>query len=331
MVKLKLLHLETIFTFIVVKCQNIEARYVVADTEPGQPYIVQGISKKILEIEQGKNVELQCESHGGKPPAELRWWDVETERRIVSNVTEHVTQNEASNTFKTVSRLKFKPIHGQKIQCSAHSEVFPGGRMSKPLQLGSKLPKNNVIIWLGENESINIKCDDELEDHSMRKFKWFINDDEIFDEKSNVLELNQFSKSYENSFIKCFLANDLGNFHEVKSVKLLYRKKERHLIRSATNRKANTKKILLTCTGSMEPEEVMIMETLDKITSGDAITAIEQDSLFRCRFVRNGVTKLHKMEYDTKVIAENLEAFSRGFDQIHSYIYGAVKQSSLPL
>jgi len=76
---------------------------------------------------------------------------------------------------------------------------------------------------------------------------------------------------------------------------------------------------------------ILEMETLDKITSGDAITAIEQDSLFRCRFVRNGVTKLHKMEYDTKVIAENLEAFSRGFDQIHSYIYGAVKQSSLPL
>merc|ERR1711915_584722 len=216
---------------------GIEARSVEADTEPGRPYIIQGIGKKILEIEQGDVVELQCESQGGRPPAELQWWDVETEKRIVSDVTEHVTFTKGSNTFKTVSKLKFKPIHGQKIQCSAHSEVFPGGTMSKPLQLGSKHPKNNVVIQLSENESVNIKCDDELEDHSMRKFKWFINDDEIFHEKSNVLELNQFSEAYENSLIKCFLANDLGYFHEVKSVKLLYKKKERHPIRSATNRK----------------------------------------------------------------------------------------------
>merc|ERR1711915_76819 len=330
MVKLKLLLLEAIVSCIVVKCRNIEARSIEADTEPGQPYIVQGIRQKILEIGQGDVVELQCESQGGRPPAELQWWDMETEKRIVSDVTEHVTHTEGSNTFKTVSKLKFKPIHGQRIQCSAHNEVFPGGRMSKPLQLGSKHPKDNVIIRFSENESVNIECDDELEDHSMRKFKWFINDDEIFDEKSNVLEINQFSKAYENSVIKCFLANDLGHFHEVKSVKLLYRKKERHPIRSAPNRKDNTQKILLTCTGSDEPEEVMIKGTLDKITSGDVITAMEEDSLFRCRFVTNGVTKLHKMEHDTKVIAKNLEEFSRRFDEINSHIDGIVTQPSFP-
>jgi len=332
MVKLKQLLLEAIFTCIVVKCRNIKARSVEADTEPGQPYIVQGIRQKILEIERGNEVELQCESQGGRPPAELQWWDMETEKRIVSDVTEHVTHTEDSNTFNTVSKLKFKHIPGQRIQCSAHNEVFPGGRMSKPLLLGSKKhPKDNIIIQLSENESVNIKCDDELEDHSMRKFKWFINDDEIFNEKSNILELNQVSRSYENSLIKCFLANNLGYFHEVKSVILLYLKKERHPISSSTNTKVNTKKILLTCTGSDEPEEVMIKETLDKIKSGDVITAIEEDSLFRCRFVTNGVTKLHKMEHDTKVIAENLEEFSRRFVEINSHIDGIVTKPSFPL
>ena len=75
------------------------------NSEPGQPYIVQAMEDGVMEVKEGEEVELQCESQGGRPPAEIQWWDGEG-RRIVS---EHVRRKEDRKTFKTVSILKFVP------------------------------------------------------------------------------------------------------------------------------------------------------------------------------------------------------------------------------
>merc|ERR1712244_184364 len=39
-------------------------------------------------------------------------------------------------------------------------------------------------------------------------FKWFINDKLIPDESRDVLEINQFSQSYDKSVVKCAAGND---------------------------------------------------------------------------------------------------------------------------
>ena len=57
-------------------------------------------------------LKLQYESQGGRPPAEIQWWDGEG-RRIVSDVTEHVKRMEDTKMFKTVSTLRFTPSTGQ--------------------------------------------------------------------------------------------------------------------------------------------------------------------------------------------------------------------------
>ena len=43
--------------------------------QPGQPYIVEAQEGDTLLLEQGEEVELHCQSQGGKPPAEIHWWD----------------------------------------------------------------------------------------------------------------------------------------------------------------------------------------------------------------------------------------------------------------
>ena len=43
--------------------------------EPGKPYIVQAREGDSVLVEPGEEVELHCQSQGGKPPAEIEWWD----------------------------------------------------------------------------------------------------------------------------------------------------------------------------------------------------------------------------------------------------------------
>merc|ERR1739838_165009 len=86
------------------------------NSEPGQPYIVNIKDIDFKQMKEGEEVELQCVSQGGRPPAEIQWRDGEG-RRIVSDVTEHVMRMEDRKTFKTVSTLKFKPNQSISVKC----------------------------------------------------------------------------------------------------------------------------------------------------------------------------------------------------------------------
>merc|ERR1712013_381073 len=77
------------------------------NSEPGKPYIMQAMEEEMMEVQEGEEVELQCESQGGRPPAEIQWWDG-VGRRIVSDVTEHVKRMEDTKMFKTVSTVIIK-------------------------------------------------------------------------------------------------------------------------------------------------------------------------------------------------------------------------------
>ena len=127
------------------------------NSEPGQP-CVETISGK--EVQEGEEVELQCESEGGRPPAEIMWWDGEG-RRIVSDVTEHVKRMEDRKTFKTVSTLRFKPSTGQQVKCSAHNDAFPAMRLSHGLWLALAGQPAVQEIQLADGEDVTIRCSTE--------------------------------------------------------------------------------------------------------------------------------------------------------------------------
>ena len=52
-----------------------EPATLTVNCEPGHPYIVQAQEGDTVTIQQGEEVELHCQSQGGKPPAEIQWWD----------------------------------------------------------------------------------------------------------------------------------------------------------------------------------------------------------------------------------------------------------------
>merc|ERR1712004_633980 len=62
-----------------------------------------------VEVDQGEELLLTCESQGGRPHAELQWRDAEGQR-VFGHVQEHITRIGTSSTFKTVSTLRFSPL-----------------------------------------------------------------------------------------------------------------------------------------------------------------------------------------------------------------------------
>ena len=89
---------------------------------PGQPYIKQAKLTNILEVLEGEEVELHCETLGAKPEAQIQWKD-HNRKVIVSDLLETVTKVTKINetkTFKTVSRLKIKAENNLSLTCSAY-------------------------------------------------------------------------------------------------------------------------------------------------------------------------------------------------------------------
>ena len=100
--------------------------------EPGVPSILEAREGDWVEVDQGEELLLTCESQGGRPHAELQWRDAEGQR-VFGHVQEHITRIGTSPTFKTVSTLRFNPLQPMVVTCTAHSEAFTKVASSRPL------------------------------------------------------------------------------------------------------------------------------------------------------------------------------------------------------
>merc|ERR1712013_791265 len=295
------------------------------------------LNSEIMDInsEPGKPYIMQCESQGGRPPAEIQWWDGEG-RRIVSDVTEHVKRMMDTNMFKTVSTLRFTPSMGQQVKCSAHNDAFPAGRMSDAVQIGA-VNHQPVVVHIKqveEGDSVKIVCQGR-ENSRFSRFKWFINDVEIFDEDQNILELQKFTKSFDNSRIRCFTEDIIGQSSLVKEVKLVL--KEKYNIGAFSNsighpsvsknkpkgRKNKVKKrTMLLCDmeddASEEPSHVFIHKISSNMKSNELVIATDKKNKYKCKIVLQGLDIINKMSKDISSINNSMTQISKSLDEFNS-------------
>jgi len=304
------------------------------NSEPGKPYIMQAMEEEMMEVQEGEEVKLQCESQGGRPPAEIQWWDGEG-RRIVSDVTEHVRKMEDTNMFKTVSTLRFTPSMGQHVKCSAHNDAFPVIRKSHPLWILIKGQPNEEEIELGEGDSVIVNCFDKgIKDDMI--FKWFINDIEIPDESNNALEIEKFSKSYDKTRVKCSVKDSNGDDESVRIVKLVHKpnqkiepralhKTDNGEQRSKTNNQIigdNKKKSLFTCiveeSEEAKPKYVWIDGKLRNVITDENGDTADHNKKYKCKVIPQGNKKINRMSTDMKKISKTMRKFSKTLVQMIS-------------
>jgi len=294
-----------------------------------------------MEVEEGEEVVLECQSQGAKPPAEIQWWDGDG-KRIVSDVTEHVARMENDKKFKTVSTLRFKPRKGQHIKCSAHNDIYPIGKMSNSLEIAFKGQPKKEVTELEDGDSVKIFCNNEKITRD-RKFKWFINDVEIFDETKNVLEIQQFTKSYDKSVVKCSVTDEDNTDEVIRVVELVHKQPDvspvtqRNILQDITRSKKSSarkkkttknvanKKKMFTCImeddgddTSSEPKYVWIDGRLKEVNLNEAVDASNQDKRYKCKVIPKGMKKITKMSRDLKSLTKTLKKFSRTLTEITS-------------
>jgi len=332
---IKTLALFIVFDISLIHGSPFNSEMIYMNSEPGQPYIMQAMEEEMMEVQEGEEVELQCASQGGRPPAEIQWWDGEG-RRIVSDVTEHVRKMEDTNMFKTVSTVKIKSSEYSMIKCSAHNEVFPAGRMSDAVQIDT-LNHQPVLVQikeLEEGDSVKIVCQ-ERDNSRFFRFKWFINDVEIFDEDQNILELQKFSESFDNSHIRCFTKDITGQSNLVKEVKLVLKEKHKMVAlsnsithsgvsKSKTKGRKNKmkKRTMLLCEmeddALEEPNHVYINKISKTAKSNDLIIATDKKTKYKCKIVFQGLDIINKMSKDVSSISNSMIQISKSLDEFNS-------------
>jgi len=302
-------------------------------TEPGQPHI-QG--EDTVTMERGKTLELTCQSSGGRPAAELEWRDLNTGERLVSEVTQHVERT--GQTFRTTSVLKTPATRHMKIFCSAYSEAFPTVRQSSPVEVKIRGQPRLESVELSSGENLKIFCHNNIRDPNVQ-FKWFINDKLIPDEITDVLEINQFSKSYDKSVVKCAAGND----EIVRAVELKFNPDKKLKSKIVTldelmSREGRQDEIMLNDEQSDDDDKIgkssktkttfiCIVEEDEDISkepkyvwvNGKLVTNTKatdkNDKSYKCKVVKNGSRKIEKMSRDLKSVSKTLRKMSKALNE----------------
>ena len=294
------------------------------NSPPGLPHIIQAREVDQLEVEKGELVELQCETQGGRPAAELNWVD-ESGARIISDVTQHVTKQGGSNWFKTVSVLRLTVEQPKKVSCTAHSDAFPIPRVSRSLDINfGKKPVEEVKQAM-EGESFELQCDEKGD----MKYKWFINNNLILDEKENTLKLIDFTKTYDKTILKCVAEDKSGKSKIAKLIKLEHVLVPVQKPSSAVKRKlnplkkpkfVNTNKKMFTCMFSGQGDEDENPEYVlldgEKQENGEIAATDDSNKKYTCIHVSGGYKKIKQLSSKSKSIFKNMKLFSKTLDQI---------------
>merc|ERR1712013_40784 len=192
----------------------------------------------------------------------------------------------------------------------------------KPTRIGNG-PKMFVKGALGRENS------------RFSRFKWFINDVEIFDEDQNILELQKFTKSFDNSHIRCFTEDIIGQSNLVKEVKLVLKEKYNmdafsNLIghpsvskRKTKGRKNKMKKrMMLLCDmeddASEEPSHDFIPKLSSNMKSNELVIATDKKKKYKCKIVLQGLDIINKMSKDISSINNSMTQISKSLNEFNS-------------
>jgi hypothetical protein len=302
------------------------------DTEPGHPHILQADT---LRLDRGDMLELTCQSDGGRPAADLEWWDQDSGQRIVSEVTQHVERT--GRVFRTTSVLRTPVKKHMQVYCTAYSEPFPTVRQSSPVEVQVRGDPRLEEVELNSGENVKIFCHNNIRDTNVQ-FKWFINDKLIPDENTDVLEINQFSESYDKSVVKCAAGND----EIVRAVQLKFKPEKKAESKIVTldelmNRKGRKNDIMLNDEQSdddaigksskMKTTFVCVVEDDEDVSTepkyvwvnGKLVTNTKgidkNNKSYKCKVVKNGSRKLDKMSKDLKSVSKTLRKMSKSLNE----------------
>ena len=180
--------------------------------EPGRPHILQAKLGDVMDAVAGELVELECQTQGGRPAADIVWRHGDGSR-LEAEVRDIISTMEDRKLFKTTSVLKFVPEQDEEIYCEAVSEAFPIPRKSPEMKIRVKdsgrasLQFSPDVVKVGEDVDVSCAVSGPTR---VLKYNWRIDDTSLPAETSAVLKLEKVQAENNKMKISCRAETEAG-------------------------------------------------------------------------------------------------------------------------
>lgn len=229
---------------------------------PEPPKIVQG---DILQTTAGITVELTCESHAGKPAAELSWLDGDASV-VKSNLDEKKNLMADGKRFNSVSKWTLTPGRqhdGKTFKCRAENPA-----LSQPLYAEIKLEvKYPPEISLKVNSDKIIEFDDvtftceALANPADVVYKWYRNDEIINGDYTTTLTIRKVTREYNKQSITCEVGNTVGTTKSTHTLNVHFGPVMRSLAENVAVDLGEAVKLVCDVDGNPKPEIKWFFQT----------------------------------------------------------------------
>lgn len=180
--------------------------------EPGRPHILQAKLGDVMDAVVGEVVELQCETQGGRPAADIIWRHGDGSR-LEAEVRDIISTMEETKLFKTTSAIKFVPEQDEEIYCEAVSEIFMIPRKSPAMKIRVKGSARASLQFSTEDvkvgEDVDVTCRVSGPGRILG-YQWSINDSPLPAETSAVLSLEKVQAENNQMKISCRAETEAG-------------------------------------------------------------------------------------------------------------------------
>ncbi|XP_024083061.1 irregular chiasm C-roughest protein-like isoform X2 [Cimex lectularius] len=250
-------------------------------TPPEPPKIVQG--EKLLTTED-REIELECVSLAGKPPAEITWIDGlgNVIKEGIEYIVDEMPDGRRYNARSILKLTPKKEHHNTTFVCQAQNQAERTYRNAK-LRLEVKYaPKVTVSVIGGatrltEGVDVRLKCSADANPPDVT-YRWYINDRLVETDATTELHLVNVTRRQHDSIVKCEVQNAVGKSEESETLDISYGPRFRKKPHSIQADQGST--ITLTCDvdGNPQPDIVWHHESTNRVAGTSANLSLNVNS-----------------------------------------------------
>ncbi|XP_063704901.1 irregular chiasm C-roughest protein [Culicoides brevitarsis] len=195
---------------------------------PEPPKIVQG---DYMVTTEGREIELECISHGGKPAAEITW--IDGLGNVLTDGIEYMKEPLGdTRRFTAKSILKLTPKkehHNTTFTCQAQNTADRTYRSAK-LKLEVKYaPKVQVKVIGGalaggripEGAEIRLSCRADANPGDLT-YRWSINERPVVGDYTTEMIIHNVTRKYHGAVVKCEVHNAVGKSEASQMLDISY-------------------------------------------------------------------------------------------------------------
>uniref|UniRef100_T1IW82 Ig-like domain-containing protein n=1 Tax=Strigamia maritima TaxID=126957 RepID=T1IW82_STRMM len=208
---------------------------------PEPPLIVQG---SFLQITAGVKVILECDSHGGKPAAELKWLDGSV--AIKSGVEHETEQLSDGKRFNSKLKWTFTPN-------KAHDD---------PPDVGLTVDS----IKINEHDEVKFTCLATANPNQLT-YKWYRNDEVIMGDFTTSLIIPKVTIDFHNTAISCKVINAVGTTKKTHTLNIHYGPRFKTLPNNVAADEGTDVTLKCDVDGNPTPNVIWTLENSKKVIS----------------------------------------------------------------